>query len=230
MHYGVFLMPREPEVKRVFSFIDGQNLYFAAKEAYGYSHPNYDVLKLSRKICEQKKWELEKVLFYTGIPDPRVDKFWHDFWVAKMAVMGTRGIKTYSRQLKYHYQEVEFTAGEIKKIPVPREKGIDIRIALDVVHYALAEAYDVALIFSQDQDLSEVARELKRISKHQNRWIKCASAYPTGSGYQNNRGINQTDWIRINKTLYDECIDPNDYRSGYRKSQLRFPIDETSQV
>jgi uncharacterized LabA/DUF88 family protein len=37
------------------------------------------------------------------------------------------------------------------------EKGIDVRIALDVIAEAHRRAYDVALILSQDQDLSEVA-------------------------------------------------------------------------
>ena len=35
-------MPSEPPLKRAFVFVDGQNLFHAAKEAFGYSFPNYD--------------------------------------------------------------------------------------------------------------------------------------------------------------------------------------------
>jgi hypothetical protein len=69
----------------------------------------------------------------------------------------------------------------------------------------------VALIFSQDQDLSEVAEEIRTIAQEQNRWIKVASAFPFAAGAKI-RGINKTDWIRIDKATYDLCIDPRDYR------------------
>jgi hypothetical protein len=40
---GRWPVTAEPPVKRAFVFIDGQNLFHAAKEAFGYSYPNYDV-------------------------------------------------------------------------------------------------------------------------------------------------------------------------------------------
>jgi uncharacterized LabA/DUF88 family protein len=49
--------------------------------------------------------------------------------------------------------EFTFLAGE--------EKGIDVRLAIAVIRKAHRQEFDVPLIFSQDQDLSEVARELR---------------------------------------------------------------------
>ncbi len=49
-------MPPEPAVKRTVAFIDGQNLFHAVREAFGYTYPNYDVLALTRVICEQDRW------------------------------------------------------------------------------------------------------------------------------------------------------------------------------
>jgi uncharacterized LabA/DUF88 family protein len=40
---------------------------------------------------------------------------------------------------------------------VGREKGIDVRLALDILLLGFRSEYDVAVVFSQDQDLSEVA-------------------------------------------------------------------------
>ena len=86
------------------------------------------------------------------------------------------------------------------------------RIALDIVHAVRANLCDVALVFSQDQDLSEVADEVRAISTDQGRWFKIASAYPFSPTTTNKRGINKTDWIRIDRATYDACIDPADYR------------------
>ena len=53
-----------------------------------------------------------------------------------------------------------------------------MRIALDVISLAHRRAYDVALVMSQDQDLSEVADEIRTIAQEQQRWIKIACAFP----------------------------------------------------
>jgi hypothetical protein len=95
---------------------------------------------------------------------------------------------------------------------VGQEKGVDIRLALDVVRLAHQRSYDVALVFSQDQDLSEVADEIRVIAKEQQRWIKIASAYPASPTSRNPRGINGTDWTRIDRPTYEACIDSRDYR------------------
>ena len=72
--------------------------------------------------------------------------------------------------------------------------------------------YDVALIFSQDQDLSEVAEEIRLIAGEQSRWIKVACAFPFSPTTRNRRGIEKTDWIRIDRPTYDRCLDRRDYR------------------
>ena len=68
------------------------------------------------------------------------------------------------------------------------------------------------VLFSQDQDLSEVADEMRLISKHQMRWIRIACAFPDSPARTNRRGINGTEWIKTDRSLYDSCIDARDYR------------------
>ena len=92
------------------------------------------------------------------------------------------------------------------------EKGIDVRIALDVIGMAVRNEYDVAIVFSQDQDLSEVADEIRVIARQQNRWIRMACAYPVSPTISNKRGINGTQWIKIDRRTYDACLDIKDYR------------------
>ncbi len=126
--------------------------------------------------------------------------------------MGTQGIVTFSRPLRYRNQTIALPDGTTTTTLVGQEKGIDVRLALDVVRTARRKEYDVALIFSQDQDLSEVADEVRSISVDQNRWIKVACAFPSSPTSRNKRGINGTGWIRIDKRTYDACVDPRDYR------------------
>jgi hypothetical protein len=45
------MMPAEPAVKRAIAFIDGQNLFHNARNAFGYTYPNYDVQKLAQAVC-----------------------------------------------------------------------------------------------------------------------------------------------------------------------------------
>ena len=206
-------MPTEPSVKRAISFVDGQNLYHCAREAFGCAYPNYDVLALSQEICRGQGWQLAQARFYTGIPDATDNPFWNFFWSHKLAAMGRRGVYTFCRTLRYRNRTVRLPDGSEHTFLAGEEKGIDVRIALDVIRLAHGKAYDVALILSQDQDLTEVADEIRTIAHEQDRWIKIASAFPVSPTSRNKRGINKTDWIRIDRATYDGCLDKRDYRS-----------------
>jgi len=210
--FGENLMPSEPTRKRTIAFVDGQNLYHAAREAFGYTYPNYDVLALATEVCHLQDWDLVQVKFYTGIPDPIDDPFWNRFWSGKLAVMGREGIHVYSRPLRYRNRHVTLPDGTQHTFLSGEEKGIDVRIALDIVRLAHHGDYDVALVFSQDQDLSEAAEEVRVIARESGRWIKIACAFPVSPTSRNPRGIDKTDWFRIDRNLYERCLDRRDYR------------------
>ncbi|MAF95117.1 MAG: NYN domain-containing protein [Rhodospirillaceae bacterium] len=204
-------MPTEPDRKDVVAFVDGQNLYHAAREAFGYSFPNFDISSLTGQVCADKGWNLIQTRFYTGVPDPADNQKWHDFWRAKTAKMGRQGVYIYTRSLRYRNKAFMLPDGTKHTLLVGEEKGIDVRIALDIISLAHSQAYDVALVFSQDQDLSEVADEVRKISIEQSRWIKMASAFPTSPTSGNRRGINKTDWVPIDRAAYDGHIDRRNY-------------------
>ena len=209
-------MSGEPKSKRVFAFVDGQNLFHAVRAAFGYTYPNYDVTALAERVCVREGWELAQVRFYTGIPDVGDDPKWHSFWTHKLAAMGRQGVVVYSRSLRYRNRTVTLPDGTQHSFLTGEEKGIDVRIALDVVALAHHREYDVVLVFSQDQDLSEVAEEIRAIARQQRRWIKIASAFPHSPAARNRRGINKTDWLRVDRELYDQCLDRRDYRRKRR--------------
>jgi len=167
---------------------------------------------LARVVCEPNGWQLSEVRFYTGVPDATADSVWNSFWVNKTTRMGQTGIKVITRPLRYRNKIVRLPDGTQHSFLTGEEKGIDVRIALDVIAGARNRSYDVAIVFSQDQDLAEVATEIRTIAGEQGRWIKIACAFPDSPTARNRRGINGTDWIRIDRATYDRCIDPRDYR------------------
>ncbi len=202
----------EPATKRATAFVDGQNLFHAVKEAFGYTYPNYDVKALAERACSQNGWQLKETRFYTGVPCRQENPSWGRFWEKKLLLMSRSGIHTFSREIRYRNQTVVLPNGKEQTVTVGREKGVDIRIALDVVRLARESKYDVAIIFSQDQDFSEVADEIRAIARQQERWVKIASAFPVSPTRRDNRGINKTDWIPIDREAYEACIDSRDYR------------------
>jgi uncharacterized LabA/DUF88 family protein len=193
----------EPKCKRLYTFFDCQNLFHTVEKVWGYYFPNFDPIKLSLVI--QRKypdWQLKRIYIYTGIHRPTKNRTWHTFWMNKLNVYKKDPrVTVTTRYLKYSKTKDGHEAA--------REKGIDIKIALDLIRMARLGEYDVAVLFSQDGDFAEVAEELRNVAREKNRWIKIASAYPCNPSME--RGIEKTDWIPLSKAEYDSCIDPRNY-------------------
>ena len=205
-------MPVEPDIKRAVSFIDGQNLYRHAKDAFGHHHPNYDPRRLADAVCADRGWVNHGVRFYTGVPSADRTPMWHGYWTRRLTAMRRSGIAVTSRPLRYRVERVRLSDGSVHELPVAREKGIDLRLGLDIVRMARNGGLDVAVVFSQDQDLAEVALEVRDISRSAGRWLKVVCAFPHGPNATASRGIDRTDWFRMNRDFYDACLDPRDYR------------------
>ena len=183
------------------------------KEAFGYSFPNYDAKVLSEKVCHQCGCTLVQSRFYTGIPDAADDAAKSHFWSGKLSSYGKTGNQGLFAATSLPQQEVRLPDGSTHSFLAGEKKGIDVRIALDIIRLAaIRNEYDVAVIFSQDQDLSEVAEEIRLIAQEQNRWIKVISAFPFSPTVRNRRGVNKADWVRIDRATYDVCLDRRDYR------------------
>ncbi|MDR2756696.1 MAG: NYN domain-containing protein [Planctomycetaceae bacterium] len=190
-------------MKRVITFIDGQNLFYAAKRAFDYNYPNYDPVLLSRKVCSKDTdWQLIQTRFYTGVPSKDNDPKRHRFWQNKKGQL----MRLYQKEIVVHTPHLVQHNGSYK------EKGIDVKIAIDIVHLAMTNEYDIAVLFSQDRDFNEIGNVIAKISKNQNRKIELFCAFPVSALLQNNRGVKSMLPIMINKQTYDSAIDFTDYR------------------
>ena len=198
------------QMKRAAVFVDGQNLYYAARTAFGYRVPNYDIGKLAAAVCRLRGWRLSSTRFYTGVPEFNAYPEMSAFWRARFRAMRADGIAVVARKLRYDRRPLADDKG--------REKGIDVRIALDVMRAVYEDECDVAVVFSQDQDLAEVAAEIRHVAVMKNRRIEIACAYPQSEKSANRRGINNTDWIALDRAIYDSCLDARDYFPRAKKA------------
>ena len=192
---------------RTIVFVDGQNLYHLARNAWAsgtpspYAWPSYDVEKLAHTLISKTPGRsLREIRFYTGVPDPAVGSsqlFWHGFWSNKIRYLRSRGVYVYRGRVNAGGQE----------------KGVDVSLALDLVRATYAQQYEVAIIVSQDWDFGPAVRLAKEIAKEQHRWLTFESCFPVGPGSHSRRGVPVTTWIPIDQATDDSCRDPRDYRS-----------------
>jgi hypothetical protein len=96
---------------------------------------------------------LDRGQFYTGVPSAADNAFWHGSWANKLAIMGRRGIIVYNRPLVYRNKTIQIPGIGNHTFRSGQENGIDVRLALDALDAAHRNRLDVALIFSQDQNL-----------------------------------------------------------------------------
>lgn len=171
-------MSLEPHIKRTCAFFDGQNLFHHAKAAFGYSYPNYSPLALASRVCQRNGFHLHEIRFYTGIPSATDNAFWNQFWSSKLLTLSRSGIHTFSRPLRYRRKTIQLADGIEYSVTMGEEKGIDVRMAIDIVRLVRQNLVDVVLVFSQDQDFSEVADEVREIAKEQKRWVKWFPRFP----------------------------------------------------
>ena len=200
-------------VMRTLVLIDGQNLFHLAKTAWTthgvktpapYGWPSYDVGKLANALTNRLPGRhLVEIRFYTGVPNPRLgekQRRWYEFWNNKLRNLRQQGVYVYRGRVSRGLQE----------------KGVDVSLAIDLVQATHESRFDCAIIVSQDWDFGPAARLAKSIAKTQGRSIEIESAFPVGPCSASRRGVPGTTWVHIDKTTYDACFDPTDYRPKIR--------------
>lgn len=191
-------------------FVDGQNLYHLAKEAWlanpadtksSYAWPSYDVEKLAHALVTRMPGRsLSQIRFYTGVPNQSGNAFWYHFWSNKLRHLRRNGVYTYRGRISSGSQE----------------KGVDVSLAIDLVQATHEQRYDIAIIVSQDSDFGPAVSLSKQIAAAQGRRLTFKSAFPVGSGSSSRRGIPGATWIHIDQATYDACFDHRNYRPRRR--------------
>jgi uncharacterized LabA/DUF88 family protein len=144
--------PRKAALEsRVVVFIDYQNVYRGARDAFGWRDSrgfvgNIRPLRLARLLAEGADRRLTQARVYTGVPVAERDPKGHAVMQRRLAAWKADApglVDVYVRSLRYPPRQ-------------GREKGVDVQLAVDVVRLAMENAYDVLVLASADSDLLPV--------------------------------------------------------------------------
>lgn len=197
-------------------FIDGQNLFLRAKAVFGYRHPNFDVRSLCAGLAKRIRRPVGTIHFYTGMPSVEESPSWHEFWSQRLAEMGRQGIKVFNPPLRYRTVQQPGPDGTMHTWRHPCEKGVDVRIALDMVRSVFGGT-TALVVLSQDNDLGVAVQEVRTIAAEQKRPLEVACAFPVGDGQDRSvprRGIEGTTWLPMSRAFYDKHLEAHDSRSA----------------
>lgn len=176
-------VPPKPVPVRVAVFVDGQNLYHRCRDHFRFPwiHPR----KLAETLVDEDRHRqgldsrvLSCVRYYTGIHDLGRQPLPHQQMTRRLQAYENDGISTIAIPLRYD------SKGR------GREKGVDVRIALDFVRFARKGLFDVAIIVSEDSDLDEAVQEVYEMRDHE-RWIAVENALP----HSGNAGARNPRWL-----------------------------------
>ncbi len=135
--------------ERVAVFMDGANIYRAFKSSFGSAR--YSPIKLANALAAGRS--LVRANFYIG------------------AVPQQMGVKLYADQQRF--------LSRLKQLPGLTvwtgrmaqtggrwyEKGVDVKIATDMVALAYTDEYETAILVSGDGDLAPAVREVRRVGR-----------------------------------------------------------------
>ena len=149
-------------VSRIVVFVDAQNFYRSARRAFfddvvdpyrvGQFHPR----ALGGLLCSRDPGRsLTAVRLYTGRPDAYLQSTAYRANVRQCEAWEKAGCYVFTRQLRYPHGWPDNPSGQ-----GPQEKGIDVRMALDIALLAHRGEYDVAVVCSGDTDLIPAIEEV----------------------------------------------------------------------
>ena len=135
---------------RVAIFIDGSNLYHALRSNLGRYDLNF--AEFANKLCGSRS--LFRTYYYNVLQDP------------SQRAEGHREQQEFLNALRETpYLEVRLGGTKLAQ-GIPVEKGIDVMLATDLLHFAWNNLYDVAVLVSGDSDFAYALQAAKNMGKH----------------------------------------------------------------
>lgn len=197
---------------RVAVFIDYQNVYMGARHAFASSTTCHvdgqiDPLKLGGALTGMisSSRQLVAVHVYRGMPSSQRDPKGYSAALRQVSLWQQRRlVQVHTRPLNY------------RDPSQPREKGIDVMIAIDYVTMAIDRAFDIGVMFSADTDLvpalETVVRRCGRAACEVAYWVP----YGTGAKALAVKG-EQLVCHGLREKQYQMLHDPTDYNVSRRR-------------
>jgi uncharacterized LabA/DUF88 family protein len=184
-------------------FVDAQNLYHSCRHHFGHPwvHPQAlaEALVAEDRVKQGDTHVLHGVRYYTGIHDANRNSRGHALMKRRLCAYEAAGVHTLQIPLRYD------SSGRA------REKGVDVRMALDLFRLGSKGLYDVAIIVSEDSDLDPAAQDVYSL-RDAERWIAVENALPWGGPNSHTRWLASVRRRRrIDRELFDRIRDTNRY-------------------
>ena len=135
---------------RIAIFIDGSNLYHALQA--NFKRHNLNFAEFASKLTGSR--HLFRTYYYNILQDPIR---WPDAYREQQEFLDILR--------KTPYLEVRLGSTKMA-LGGPVEKGIDITLATDMLHFAWRNLYDVAVLVSGDSDFAYALQAVKNMGKH----------------------------------------------------------------
>ena len=171
---------------RAFVFIDGSNFYFKMrtlqeKMHVGYALQSFDFRAFSEWLIEPNN--LGEIYYYIGAVKQQADN--------------EKSLRMYADQQrlfrKLQNQNINAVLGHLIRHPdkTYHEKGVDVRLAVEMIRYARQDKYDIAYLLSSDTDLVPAVEEVQSFGK-QVQYV----GIPKGQSYGLTKAANDVRLIR----------------------------------
>lgn len=145
-------------MQKVITYIDGFNLYFGLKTAYGRKYHWLDLEKLSQSLLKPEQ-ELVAVKYFTSRVHGYPSKI-----KRQETYLEALGTSPFCHIYFGQFLVNDHTCPECGNVEhIPSEKMTDVNIATHMLVDAFENSFDVAILISGDSDLSGPVKELNRL-------------------------------------------------------------------
>ncbi len=149
-------------MNRAFVFIDGSNFYYKLKELT--SIINIKISLLDFNFYKFSEWlvgqnNLIEARYYIGAIKRRNDSKSEQLYADQQRLLA-----------KLHNQNIPVILGQLIQHPDKtfHEKGVDVRLSVEMIRFARQDKYDMAYLISSDTDIVAAVEEVKSFGKKVN--------------------------------------------------------------
>ena len=148
---------------KTYLFIDGTNLYAAQYELFG-PKKYLDFPKFIREVEKRIKARFDKIYFYASYsPRPKRPTKKQKFYLKNEALF-YKGVRN-TKNLVFFKGYRSETSG--------KEKGVDVKLAADLVAFAFLNRYDSVYLFSGDADFLQALFNIREFCNKKKIFLLC---------------------------------------------------------
>jgi uncharacterized LabA/DUF88 family protein len=150
------MMKNLKQIKRVAVYIDGSNLYYKLKDCEIKNITYFGYAALSQWLARERKIIAKR--YYVGVVRSKEGD-------AKSKKMQEGQVKLFNH-LQSNKEEFNVQRGYLMRSDGAfHEKGVDVKIAIDLLAGAYEDMYDTAILISSDTDLIPAIQKVRQLGK-----------------------------------------------------------------